>query len=114
MIGRVAAWYRENVSESADCMACRLISGFGMMGIGAFVLAQAKRRNSPLEKYTMQSIAAGGHIQIYNIQLFIQHSVTDYSCRFPGRCTHGRRELLKGKDRTCQEGNQTHKRSCIL
>lgn len=62
MIGRVAAWYRENVSESADCMACRLISGFGMMGIGAFVLAQAKRRNSQLEKYTMQSIAAGGYI----------------------------------------------------
>lgn len=61
MIGRLAAWYRENVSESADCMACRLISGFGMMGIGAFVLAQAKRRKSPIEKFTMQSIAACGY-----------------------------------------------------
>ncbi|KAH8409700.1 hypothetical protein KR222_001925 [Zaprionus bogoriensis] len=58
MIGKLSAWYRENVSESADCIACRLISGFGMLGIGAFVLAQAKRRRSPFEKYTMKSIAA--------------------------------------------------------
>lgn len=29
-----------------------------MIGIGAFILAQAKRRQSPLENYTMKSIAA--------------------------------------------------------
>ncbi|XP_017845809.1 uncharacterized protein LOC108602265 [Drosophila busckii] len=58
MIGKLASWYRENVSESADCVACRLISGFGMMGIGGFILSQAKRRRSPLESITMKSIAA--------------------------------------------------------
>ncbi|XP_034489195.1 uncharacterized protein LOC117792959 [Drosophila innubila] len=58
MIGKLSAWYRDNVSEAADCFACRLISGFGMIGIGAFILAQAKRRRSPLENYTMKSIAA--------------------------------------------------------
>lgn len=59
MIGKLSAWYRENVSEAADCFACRLISGFGMIGIGAFILAQAKRRRMPLENYTMKGIAAG-------------------------------------------------------
>lgn len=59
MIGKLSAWYRDNVSESADCVACRLISGFGMIGIGAFLLAQAKRRRSPVENYAMKSIAAG-------------------------------------------------------
>ncbi|XP_064550470.1 uncharacterized protein LOC135436709 [Drosophila montana] len=58
MIGKLSAWYRDNVSESADCVACRLISGFGMIGIGAFLLAQAKRRRSPVEHYAMKSIAA--------------------------------------------------------
>ncbi|EDW83776.2 uncharacterized protein Dwil_GK13494 [Drosophila willistoni] len=58
MIGKLSTWYKENVSESADCWACRLISGFGMMGIGAFLLAQAKRRNRPFENYTMKSLAA--------------------------------------------------------
>ncbi|KAH8388576.1 hypothetical protein KR093_010262 [Drosophila rubida] len=58
MIGKLSAWYRDNISEAADCVACRLISGFGMIGIGAFVLAQAKRRQAPWENYTMKSLAA--------------------------------------------------------
>ncbi|XP_032593629.1 uncharacterized protein LOC6563946 isoform X1 [Drosophila grimshawi] len=57
MISKISAWYRDNVSESADCIACRLISGFGMIGIGAYLLSQAKRRRSPVEHYAMKSIA---------------------------------------------------------
>lgn len=59
MIGKLSAWYRDNVSESVECVSCRLISGFGMLGIGAFLLSQAKRRRSPVEHYAMKSIAAG-------------------------------------------------------
>ncbi|TDG49547.1 hypothetical protein AWZ03_004038 [Drosophila navojoa] len=58
MIGKLSAWYRDNVSESVECVSCRLISGFGMLGIGAFLLSQAKRRRSPVEHYAMKSIAA--------------------------------------------------------
>ncbi|ALC45728.1 CG31360 [Drosophila busckii] len=75
MIGKLASWYRENVSESADCVACRLISGFGMMGIGGFILSQAKRRRSPLESITMKSIAAG--VQIMPLGLIVYKTLNN-------------------------------------
>ncbi|KAH8280059.1 hypothetical protein KR018_002653 [Drosophila ironensis] len=58
MIGRLSLWYRDNVSQEVDCLACRLVSGFGLLGIGAYLLAQAKKRPKPLENYTMKSLAA--------------------------------------------------------
>ncbi|XP_017119295.1 uncharacterized protein LOC108140807 [Drosophila elegans] len=58
MIGRLSFWYKENVSNEVDCVACRLISGIGLLGIGAYILAQAKKRPKPLENYTMKSLAA--------------------------------------------------------
>ncbi|XP_030374459.1 uncharacterized protein LOC115624023 [Scaptodrosophila lebanonensis] len=57
MIGRFSYWYRGNVSEDADCVACRLISGIGLLGIGAFLFSQSKRPR-PIEKYTMKGLAA--------------------------------------------------------
>ncbi|XP_017046955.1 uncharacterized protein LOC108092027 [Drosophila ficusphila] len=57
MIGRLSFWYKDNVSNQVDCLACRLVSGFGLLGIGAFLLAQSKTRPK-LESYTMKSLAA--------------------------------------------------------
>ncbi|XP_039494087.1 uncharacterized protein LOC120453445 [Drosophila santomea] len=59
MIGRLSFWYKDNVSNEVDCLACRLVSGIGLLGIGAFLLAQSKKRRSkPLENYTMKGLAA--------------------------------------------------------
>ncbi|XP_017076566.1 uncharacterized protein LOC108111556 [Drosophila eugracilis] len=58
MIGRLSFWYKDNVSNEVDCVACRLVSGMGLLGIGAFLLAQAKKRPKPLESYTMKGLAA--------------------------------------------------------
>lgn len=41
-----------------DCLSCRLISGFGIIGIGAYIYYQARHRKS-LEKYTMNAISGG-------------------------------------------------------
>ncbi|XP_016976572.1 uncharacterized protein LOC108042687 [Drosophila rhopaloa] len=58
MIGRLSFWYKDNVSNEVDCVACRLVSGIGLLGIGAFLLAQSKRRPKPLESNIMKSLAA--------------------------------------------------------
>ncbi|XP_017005201.2 uncharacterized protein [Drosophila takahashii] len=58
MIGRLSFWNKDNVSNEADCLGCRLVSGIGLLGIGAFLLAQSKKRPKPLENYTMKSLAA--------------------------------------------------------
>ncbi|XP_037732292.1 uncharacterized protein LOC119563119 [Drosophila subpulchrella] len=58
MIGRLSLWYKDNVSNEVDCLACRLVSGIGLLGIGAYLLAQSKKRPKPLENYTMKSLAA--------------------------------------------------------
>ncbi|KAH8369479.1 hypothetical protein KR009_012093 [Drosophila setifemur] len=57
MIGRLSVWYKDNVSQEVDCLGCRLVSGIGLLGIGAFLLAQSKKRPKPLENYTMKSLA---------------------------------------------------------
>ncbi|XP_043069149.1 uncharacterized protein [Drosophila bipectinata] len=58
MPGKLSTWYKDNVSEELNCLACRLYSGLGMIGIGAYLLVQSKRRPKPLETYTMMSLAA--------------------------------------------------------
>jgi len=59
MIGRLSFWYKDNVSNEVDCLACRLISGIGLLGIGAYLLAQSKKRPKPLANYTIKGLAAG-------------------------------------------------------
>ncbi|XP_017103783.1 uncharacterized protein [Drosophila bipectinata] len=58
MIGRLSLWYKDNVSQEVDCLGCRLVSGFGLVGIGAYLLAQSKKRPKLYEQYTMKSLAA--------------------------------------------------------
>eukprot|EP00099_Drosophila_melanogaster_P028543 NP_732261.1 uncharacterized protein Dmel_CG31360 [Drosophila melanogaster] len=59
MIGRLSFWNKDNVSNEVDCLACRLVSGLGLLGIGAFLLAQSKKRQAkPLENFTMKGLAA--------------------------------------------------------
>ncbi|KAH8336001.1 hypothetical protein KR074_003449 [Drosophila pseudoananassae] len=58
MIGRLSLWYRDNVSQEVDCLGCRLVSGFGLVGIGAYLLVQSKKRPKLYEQYTMKSLAA--------------------------------------------------------
>lgn len=58
MLEKLSAWYKDNVSEELNCLACRLYSGFGLLGIGAYLLVQSKKRPKPLESYTMMSLAA--------------------------------------------------------
>ncbi|KAH8264415.1 hypothetical protein KR038_008332 [Drosophila bunnanda] len=59
MIGRLAFWRRDGApSKIEDCLSCRLVSGSGFLGIGAFLLAQSKKRPQPLENYTMKGLAA--------------------------------------------------------
>lgn len=86
MIGKLSAWYRENVSESVECVSCRLISGFGMIGIGVFLLSQAKRRRSPVEHYAMKSIAAGAYDSVSEKKNYIKFSNSRWIF---GRCTFG-------------------------
>lgn len=58
MLEKLSVWYKDNVSEELNCLACRLYSGFGLLGIGAYLLVQSKKHPKPLESYTMMSLAA--------------------------------------------------------
>ncbi|XP_022215952.2 uncharacterized protein LOC111069984 [Drosophila obscura] len=58
MIGRLSFWNKDSTTSEVDCLGCRLVSGFGLIGIGVYLLAQAKRRSKPLENYTMKGLAA--------------------------------------------------------
>lgn len=72
MIGRLSFWNKDNVSNEVDCLACRLVSGLGLLGIGAFLLAQSKKRQAkPLENFTMKGLAAGEPLGILNPVLFL-------------------------------------------
>lgn len=44
--------------DSKDCLECRLISGFGLIGVSAYIYYQAKHRKK-WENYTMKTISAG-------------------------------------------------------
>lgn len=41
-----------------DCLECRLISGFGLLGISIYIYYQAKHRKK-WENYSMKTISAG-------------------------------------------------------
>ncbi|XP_004518500.1 uncharacterized protein LOC101450577 [Ceratitis capitata] len=42
--------------NSKDCLACRLVSGFGLIAIGAYILSQSKNRGK-IEMNTMRLIS---------------------------------------------------------
>ncbi|XP_037806413.1 uncharacterized protein LOC119600324 [Lucilia sericata] len=44
--------------NSKDCLECRLISGFGLIGVSAYIYYQARHRKR-WENYTMNIISAG-------------------------------------------------------
>lgn len=46
------------VDNNTDCLECRLISGFGLLGVGAYLYYQAKHRKK-WENYTMRVLSAG-------------------------------------------------------
>ncbi|XP_049286651.1 uncharacterized protein LOC125765490 [Anopheles funestus] len=41
-----------------DCMPCRLVSGFGVIGMGVYLALQARKRTHTLGRYSMFGIAA--------------------------------------------------------
>lgn len=41
-----------------DCLPCRLVTGFGVVGIGLYIYAQAKNRRK-MEMYAIRTLAAG-------------------------------------------------------
>ncbi|XP_050071691.1 uncharacterized protein LOC126559564 [Anopheles maculipalpis] len=48
-----------------DCIPCRLISGFGVIGMGMYIALHAQKRPNPLGRYSMFGIAtAAGSIGI--------------------------------------------------
>ncbi|XP_035781922.1 uncharacterized protein LOC118461110 [Anopheles albimanus] len=49
-------------SRHKDCLPCRLVSGFGVIGMGVWMALQAQKRPNKLSRYTIHAvaIAAGG------------------------------------------------------
>lgn len=47
------------VSQQKDCLPCKLVSGFGLVGIGFYVAHQAKHFKPSLGKKIIYSIAYG-------------------------------------------------------
>jgi hypothetical protein len=64
--------------RSRDCLSCRLVSGGGLLGVGAYISYQSKRANNLTFKIIMNTIALGNFVQdfymismkmvLYNIQ----------------------------------------------
>lgn len=42
-----------------DCLPCRLISGFGVIGMGAYIYSQAKHRAPGFGRNAVYAVAAG-------------------------------------------------------
>ncbi|XP_052889507.1 uncharacterized protein LOC128297843 [Anopheles moucheti] len=40
-----------------DCMPCRLVSGFGVIGMGVYIALQGQKRPNKLGRYSMFGIA---------------------------------------------------------
>jgi len=109
MIGKLSFWYKDNVSNEVDCLACRLISGIGLLGIGAYLLAQSKKRPKPLENYTMKSLAAGEHFGQFPVFMitFISSAPSRW---FTGRGPTGECEFSQSNCRRTEgAGNQDFK-----
>ncbi|XP_058060462.1 uncharacterized protein LOC131211125 [Anopheles bellator] len=52
-------------SRHKDCWPCRLVSGFGVIGIGVYIALQAQKRPHKVARYTMQTVAlAAGSIGV--------------------------------------------------
>lgn len=42
-----------------DCLGCRLVSGFGVIGIGIYIYSQAKHSPTKIARNSLYTIAAG-------------------------------------------------------
>lgn len=42
-----------------DCLPCRLVSGFGVIGMGAYIYSQAKHRPAGLGRSVIYVVAVG-------------------------------------------------------
>jgi len=49
----------DNVVTEKTCISCRIISGAGLCGGGAYVAYEAMKRKSPVQKYIMFGVASG-------------------------------------------------------
>lgn len=47
------------VEKRHDCLGCRLVSGFGVIGIGFYIYSQAKYSKRSISRNSMYTIAAG-------------------------------------------------------
>ncbi|EDS39760.1 conserved hypothetical protein [Culex quinquefasciatus] len=45
-------------SRHKDCLPCRIVSGTGVLGMGAYVWLQAKKRPQAVGRYALFSVAA--------------------------------------------------------
>lgn len=47
------------ITKRHDCMPCRLVSGFGVIGMGAYIYSQAKHRPAGIGRNIIFAVAAG-------------------------------------------------------
>lgn len=47
------------MTKRHDCMPCRLVSGFGVIGMGAYIYSQAKHRPAGIGRNIIFAVAAG-------------------------------------------------------
>lgn len=45
--------------KEEDCLGCRLVSGFGLFFIGAYLYRQSQRQSGTFSKITVVSLSAG-------------------------------------------------------
>uniref|UniRef100_A0A1I8NJR4 Distal membrane-arm assembly complex protein 1-like domain-containing protein n=1 Tax=Musca domestica TaxID=7370 RepID=A0A1I8NJR4_MUSDO len=68
-------------NQTEDCLPCRLISGFGVMGMGAYIFHQAGRRK-PMERNIMKIISISavmlGAARLLNME-FLKSTKSDQS-----------------------------------
>lgn len=57
--------------HKADCIPCRLVSGFGVIGIGIYLYSQAKYRPSKGGRFVLYTLAAGRENEL---QIFLAKS----------------------------------------
>jgi Domain of unknown function (DUF4536) len=65
--------------RSRDCLGCRLVSGGGLLGVGAYISYQSKRANNLTFKIIMNTIALGTFEQdFYMISMEVVYTNTFY------------------------------------
>lgn len=66
--GRSFVAQRYNYGD--DCTSCRLVSGFGLVGMGIYVLTAAKKQNTVFSRKFVYCISAGTQ-KYQNSKIFV-------------------------------------------